>query len=532
MARIGLFKKRDDRPAGADGYGGPKPEAARMLETIRGFLQQDFHEGGEQTKDAGAFYRILEKEVRKYAESQKRDRLPVDSLPLFYVSADCMDAYACILPPLNDGRQVDKEHFLEDMRYEGIAAGIDQSAVDRLMNPEDHLRITHIAQGRYPVDGIDGRLEELYQRRYDQSPELDEKEMLQGQDFRKKNLIQTIREGEVLCRVTPPVPSQDGFDVSGTVLHGRDGLAVRMPQGKYTSISEDGLLLRSDISGIVVMENDNFTIKSQRVMSQDINAGVGNLRFDGDIYIRGNVDDGVTVEATGNVMIIGNVRDAKILSGGTICIQGDVKGTSRTTLKAAKQIQCMIMENVTATAVEDVYAGVMANCDILSEKGSVYALMGRGLIFGSNVTSCKSVYAKKIVNISSCVNDITLGLEAEFERRKRSVKDELEEINRTLEQLRKNISNMQILGMTHRSDSQKEYNDLVEQRTTYGELKREKLDELDELNKNMRAIRPGSIVCDNIYPVTKVHIDNATTTIDQRESDCNIHLQSGQILLQ
>ena len=48
----------------------------------------------------------------------------------------------------------------------------------------------------------------------------------------------------------------------------------------------------------------------------------------------------------------------------------------------------------------------------------------------------------------------------------------------------------------------------------------------------MRAIRPGSIVCDNIYPVTKVHIDNATTTIDQRESDCNIHLQSGQILLQ
>ncbi len=86
--------------------------------------------------------------------------------------------------------------------------------------------------------------------------------------------------------------------------------------------------------------------------------------------------------------------------------------------------------------------------------------------------------------------------------------------------------------MTHRSDSQKEYNDLVEQRTTYGELKREKLDELDELNKNMRAIRPGSIVCDNIYPVTKVHIDNATTTIDQRESDCNIHLQSGQILLQ
>lgn len=529
MAR--LFKKRNNKTAASEGNGGSKPEAARMLETIREYLQQDFQDGGDHEADAGAFYRILEKDVRKYVESQKRDRMPVDSLPLFYVSPDCMNAYVCILPPLNDGRLVDQEHFLEDMRYEGIAAGIDQNAVARLMDPDSCLRIVHIAQGRYPVDGIDGRLEELYQRRYDQSPEMDESEMAQGYDFRKKNLIQTIREGDVLCRITPPVAAQDGFDVSGTILHGRDGLDVRMPQGKYTSISEDGLTLRSDISGIVVMENDCFSIKSQRVMSQDINAAVGNLRFDGDIYIRGNVDDGVTVEATGNVMIIGDVHDAKIQSGGTICIQGDVKGTSRTTLKAAKQIQCMIMENVTALAVEDVYAGVMANCDILSEKGSVYALMGRGLIFGSNITSGRSVYAKKIGNISGCVNHITLGLETEFERRKNSVKDELDEINRTLERLRKNISNMQILGRTHRSDSQEEYNNLVEQRTTYGELKREKLDELDELNKNMRSIRPGSIVCDNIFPVTKIHIENENLVIDQRESDCSVHFQSGQILL-
>lgn len=531
MAIFDLFSKKSDNTAVSENLGISKPEVSRMLEKIRNRLQRDFPNTGDSPNGPNLFYRILEKEVKKHLDSQKREALPVDALSLFYVSADCMSAYVCILPPLNDGKEIDQEHFLEDMRYEGIVSGIDQAAITELIDSKDYLHIIQIARGEYPEDGIDGRLEELFQRRYAQTPELDKEDMLQGHDFRKKNLIQTIREGEILCRITPPIPAKNGFDVSGSTLYGKEGLAVRMPQGKYTSISEDGLVLRSDISGIVVMDNDNFSIQSQRVLEQDINASVGNLRFDGDIYIRGNVEDGVTIEATGNVMIVGDVRSGKIISGGTICIQGDVKGTSETQLKAAKQIQCMIMEHVKATAIEDIYAGVIANSDLLSEKGSVYALMGRGLIFGSSVTSGKSVYAKKIGNISGCVNNITLGLEAEFERRKGSINDELEEINRALEQLRKNISNMQILGKSHRNDSQKEYNDLVDQRTTYAELKREKLDELDELNKSMRSIQAGSIVCENLFPVTNVSIEKITLTIDQRESDCDIRLHGGQIVL-
>jgi len=531
MPKYNFFKKKPQETSSPESYSSSKSEMLKMTEQIRANLQRDFPDNKDSSNGPGAFYRILEKEVKKHVDGQKREQLPVDALSLFYVSANCMNAYVCILPPLNDGKEVDQEHFLEDMRYEGIVSGIDHNAVTELIDAKNYLRIVHIASGEYPVDGIDGKLEEFYERRYAQSLELDAKEMLGGHDFRKKNLIQTIREGEILCRITPPVPAKNGFDVSGSTLYGREGAAVRMPQGKYTSVFDDGLVLRSDISGIVVMENDNFSIHSQRVLEQDINASVGNVRFDGDIYIRGNVEDGVTIDATGNVMIVGDVRSGEILSGGTICILGDVKGTSKAKLTAAKQIQCMIMENVVASAGEDIYAAVIANSDILSEKGSVYALMGRGLIFGSNVTSGKSVYAKKIGNISGCVNNITLGLQAEFDRRRKSINDELEEINNTLEQLRKNISNMQILGKSHRNDSQKEYNELIEQRTTYGELKRDKLDELDELNKSLRSIRPGSVICENIYPVTKVNIEKLSLTIEQRENDCDIHLQSGQIVI-
>lgn len=534
MDKLNFFKKKPQVTAktiNPESHGSPKTDGGKMMEQIRNYLQTDFPDSADGSKDPSAFCKTLDKEIKKHVDNSKRGSVPADAASLFYVSADCMRAYACILPPAQGGKDLDPERFLEDMRYEGIAYGIDQRAVAQLTSAKTYLRIVQIAKGQPPEDGVDGKLEELYERRHAQTPELSDEEMKSGQDFRKKNLIQTIREGEPLCRITPPVPATFGCNVAGTRLLGKAGNAVQVPQGRFTSISEDGLFLRADISGIVLVENDAFTIHSQRVLEQDIDATVGNLKFDGDIYIRGNVEDGVTIEATGNIMIIGDVRYGEIKSGGTICVQGEVKGDFSIRLRAAKQIQCLVMENVTAYAIEDIYTGVIANSEVVSEKGSVYALMGRGLIFNSAITAGRSVYARKIGNISSCLNHITLGLEAEFERRKQAINDELDEINRGLELLRKTISNMQIMGQSHRTDSQKDYNDLVEQRNTYGTLKRDKLEELEILNKNLRSMRPGSIICESIYPVTNINIEKYSLTIEQKENDCNIHLLAGQIVL-
>ena len=529
------FFKRNETAVGET----PKPEQRetgesellRMLREIRTHQNEELQGDKEQEEERGAFYRILEKEVKKYVERKKQDNSPIDAMPLFYVSEDCMRALVCILPPANEGKDIEQERFLEDMHYEGIVAGVDMDAVERLIADKVYLRIRQVAQGKEARDGLDGALEELYERRYEQKAELDEEELLQGQDFRQRNLMQIVQEGEILCRVTLPVPVENGFDVSGTVLYGKEGVPVRVPQGKNTSISEDGLLLRAMITGIVVMEGDDFSIQSQRVLLQDIDASVGDLKFDGDIYIQGDVTDGVAIEATGNVMIRGNVRSGKIISGGTICVQGDVKGPSGISLKAVRQIQCMILENVSAAAGGDICAGIIANSEVTSEDGSIYVLMGRGLIFGSSVTASRSVHAKKIGNISGCVNNITLGQEDRIEKQRASAMGEMEEIDRTLEQIRKNISTMQIAGASHRPDMQEEYKNLMEQRAIYGDLKRQKFEELEELKNAMYFIQTGSICCEEIYPTTNIRIERQNLAIDQKETDCNIRLMGGSILL-
>lgn len=531
MGIFDFLKKKGEETSAAESPEARESEGRQMLRRIRVHLNEDFRDNQESEGDIKAFLMILEKEIGKYIERKRQDQMPGDAMPLFYVSEDRMRAYACILPPVNEGEDVEPGRFLEDMHYEGVISGVAEEAVRELTETKTYLRVVRIARGEYPEDGADGALEELYEHRYAQKPELEEEEMLAGYDFRKKNLFQIIREGDVLCRITPPASMKPGFDVSGTTLNGKEGAPARVPQGKYTRISEDGLSLQAEISGIVVMEGEDFSIQSQRVLEQDIDAGVGNLKFDGDIYIRGNVKDGVTIEATGNVMIQGNIESGRILSGGTVCVQGDVKGTGKTQLKAARQIQCVIMENVAASAGEDIYAGIIANSDVVSENGSVYAMMGRGLIFGNSVTAARSVYVKKIGNISGCANSVTLGLETRLEQQKASIQSELEEIDRTLEQIRKNVSTMQMSGKSHRYDTQDEYKTLLEQRNVYGELKREKFAELDALAAAMRSMQTGSITCEEIFPVTNIRIEKQSITIEQKETDCQIRLEGGQILL-
>ena len=252
-----------------------------MVEEIRSNSRGDFNLESDKKEDINTFCLALERSARKHVEKQQSraqkdgqtsETLPVDALSLFHVSADHMTAYACVLPPLNGGKEINTEQFMEDMRYEGISAGIDTEAVQALGEERKYLRILCIAQGILPQDGKDGELEEMYDRGLEQTLELDEEQALTGLDFRKQHAIETIRRGDIICRIKPPVEAHDGFDVSGRTLYAKRGQPAYVPKGENTSLSGDGALLISDSNGILMMEGDDFSVRSPHVLEKD--AGV------------------------------------------------------------------------------------------------------------------------------------------------------------------------------------------------------------------------------------------------------------------
>ncbi len=510
-----------------------------MMEEIRSNIRQDFGGIPVEENDIDDFYAVLKRAAEKHLDSQMPSEsgnggsglLAVDALSLFHVSEDHMNAYVCILPPLNGGEGIERSRFLEDMRYEGIVYGIDENVVSRLISMQEYLHIVQIAWGVSPVDGKDGRLEELFERRNEKTLEVSDNDSPERMDIRRKKKVQIIHQGDVICRIHPPVAAQDGMTVSGQVLYARGGIEVKIPMGRNTSLSEDGSTLVADISGVVVTEDDDFAVNDQKIISNDVNASVGDLECVGDLFIRGNIEDGVTINATGNIIIEGNVRNGKILSGGTIRIQGEVKGTQETELNAEKQIQCAILENARAVAKGNIYAEVIANSEVVSREGSVYAVSGRGLIFGGSIQAYTSVSAKKIGNISGCKNLFILGYDPKREERRDAVANELKEIDVLCERLRKDIAEMRAAGKNYQRDTKEEYARLVEQRSVYDDLAKRKTKELEELDSILLSNVSGGVTCEKVHPVTEVHIGGHKIILEKEENDCNIHLQGKQILL-
>lgn len=529
-----LGKKNEDKSSSMGSL------SKQMMAEIRSNMERDFGEMTEKKSELDCFCTALEEELKEYVrrrqapaseDGQGSQLQAVDALSMFHVSEDHMEAYACIFSPLNDGAEMTQEQFLEDMRYGGITFGIDQEAVSRLVSEREYLRIVQIAQGTWPKDGQDGELEELYERREKQPLELSEEQLRGGFDFRNQNLLQPIHKGEIICRIKEPVMACDGKDVSGRSLPGKAGTAVRIPQGENTRVTEDGLLLLADISGIVVMTGEDFTVQRLNIAETDIDAAAGELSLEGNLLIQGTIKEGAVIKASGDIIIEGSVQGGSIVSGGTIRVRGEIQGGSKTQLRAGKQIQCTIMENTFAAAKEDICAEVIANSTVISEGGGIYALMGRGLIFGGDVKAYKSIYARKIGNVSGCENSIMLGYAPELERQLETVRTEFANTQSVCEKLRKNISDMQAAGMHRQRDKRELYSKLTEQRTLYEELKREKSAVLKGLERQLYALKSSMLTCEEIHPLTQIHIRGKELTIQNRETDCRIHMSDDQILL-
>lgn len=86
------------------------------------------------------------------------------------------------------------------------------------------------------VDGNDGRIKDYFPR------EAKIKYASKGNggiDFKSMNLIHNVGKGELVCELTMPTEPQDGMDVFGQPVRGKNGTMPPIPQGKNVVYSPE-----------------------------------------------------------------------------------------------------------------------------------------------------------------------------------------------------------------------------------------------------------------------------------------------------
>lgn len=307
------------------------------------------------------------------------------------IDEDNMKATIKFYPPFKDGELMDKAEIMGDLAYNKITYGIDVKIIDNFLADREYCKEFVIATGKPVREGKDAYIEYLFNTDLSQRPAQNEDGSV---DFFNLNNICHCKKGEVLARMIPADPGENGISIKNETIRPRIPRNVKFQYGHNISKSEDGLELISDVNGHATLVEGKVFVSAVLSVA-NVDPSTGNIDFDGSVEVEGNVVSGFTVKASGNVEVKGVVEGAHIIAGGQIIIKRGINGMSRGVLEAGSNIICKFIENAKVHAAGYVETDSILHSTVTA--GSHIVVQGkRGFITGGIVRAGQYVEAKTL----------------------------------------------------------------------------------------------------------------------------------------
>ncbi len=237
-----------------------------------------------------------------------------------HIAADEMQAQV-LITPAQGGGAISASDITLALTEAGVVFGIDEAALLRAATPGSPTT-TVVAQGTLPLNGKDAVFEELITQAVDRTPKVDETGHI---DYREHGSIEIVSAGTALMRRHPATPGTDGHTVRGTTLParpGRDEPFASSLAGVQCSGSDPNILEATAAGQAVLVKHGVMVEPLLHV--DEVNMAVGNIHFDGSVEVKGDVVQGMLVQASGDIVVGGMVDGGILEAGGSIRIAGGV----------------------------------------------------------------------------------------------------------------------------------------------------------------------------------------------------------------
>ncbi|MGE4214084.1 MAG: DUF342 domain-containing protein [Anaerotignaceae bacterium] len=317
------------------------------------------------------------------------------------VDRDKMKAKIKLSAPGPNGKTLTEEDILKSLEEYGITHGIQEKYITRLAKFPVYGITFLVAEGIPPVDGTDGELICHFENK--NKSEYDEKK---DKDYKNLSNIHQVAKDELLCDIILPTEAVDGCDVYGTVIPGKKGKIVSSPNGNNTYLSEDKLQLFSACDGHAKRVGTKVSV--QNVMTvENVDYATGNIKFLGDVTIKGDVREGFSVQSGGSIVIFGSVEENVILEAESdITIKKGVNGKGGR-ISANGILTVGYLQAAEVKIKQDIFVDSVINSNI--ECGGSIKASGRGgRIIGGFCKVNKDVRANQLGNESNIPTSIEI----------------------------------------------------------------------------------------------------------------------------
>ncbi len=474
-------------------------------------------DGQPIASDQELFYSTLNGEARKLLKDKiDFDRtqgtlespMPFNSDARFYFAftRDDLKVYGCLFPPFGSGKSLSLDDVMGIIRQNGIVYGLCSDTIAKIAGENRYFVIFPIAQGEPPVDGIDGSREEFFPRSR-KLHDFDENDDVV--DFKNLEIVQKIEKGTVIARITPPVPAVDGKSVKGVPVNGKPGKVPSVPRGSNTTYNEQTHELTAECDGSLVFLSGSFSVNKIFDLSGNVDNSTGNIDMIGDVIVRGNVLEGFTIKATGNVTVYGIAEGASIIAGGDISLKHGMNGNMKGMIEAKGSVEAKYLENCTVKAHGDVSASSIINCRTTAD--NVMVTGKPGVIIGGETSAYHEINALYVGNDSATLTQLSVGVDADSLLRVRQLQKDVEHLRLAIEESQRNIKYLE-----GREQLTEEYANLLKNLKYRVSADKIRLMRNENELKTLVSQQKGansSILVRQLFPPVKVDIVDARTII-------------------
>jgi uncharacterized protein (DUF342 family) len=304
-----------------------------------------------------------------------------------------------------------------------------------------------------------------------------------------------------------------------STLPAKNGRDIALPLGKNVHVGDDGVTIIADINGQVVLSQGKINVESIYTVNGDVGLKTGNIIFLGTVVINGNVEDGFSVKAAGNIEVNGTVSKAELDAEGDIIVHQGITGKNSGTVKAGRSLWARFIENAN---VESGNMVVVSDGIINSQVDAYKQIICQGKrahIVGGRLRASEEINAKSLGSPTSGTETICeVGIDPvskvqleELVVKKAEIEKQLEEIHLNLQTLinikkqRKSLPEDKELYMTELMDNRQ---------LLFTDLQKNK-DDTAKLQEYLNAIKARSRISasSKVYPGVKIIIKDVVNEV-------------------
>lgn len=357
---------------------------------------------------------------------------PVDEYMSFTVSDDLMEVVCRFYPPsLSNGSQVSggsitEDEIKKDLKYNQIVVDPDIDAINSFLNDKKYCTDYILARGIPVTPGEDGYVEYFFDTDPVARPKTNEDGTV---DFHALNSVRACREGQELARLHKEVPGSPGKNVFGEMIMANSVKPAAIRHSKGSTLSEDGVLT-ADTNGHVSLM-DGMVFVSSVLELANVDVSTGDIEYDGNLLVQGNITTGYKVKVTGDVEVRGVIEAADIEAGGQVTVAKGINGMEKGRIKAGQSVIAKYINSAEVESGGMIQSELVLNSQI-SAKDSIIVEGRKGFITGGTARAGNKIEAKTIGSDMGAATNIEVGIDPALKARRAKLIKENDEIRATL----------------------------------------------------------------------------------------------------